>query len=680
MDIKLKNIKNNKFIKIIIFLLAVALLTSCLSIFAYLNKHTNSSFEAIYEEDYLQSDSFRSTFTDLTYDLERLLKYYKNEEYIKNGGTIDNKMNDNTNDYCTYSWELNNKYSNFKDNFYRSRSIEYDSVSEEEIITLFEKKYTNEIQMYKNKYIDKELNNYYKSLKQINGIDGLYYHMSSGEYKHSNVTNSAKEFFKSQPVYLLFDDKGYDTLPQLEYIYTYHCLQSLSYYPQDVMYAALSNEFLNPIITKWNNDRNMLTTGFAIISILLLFFIICMFYLIYTAGKHGIDNKIHLLVIDKLYVDVNIVASMCIICPSFIFAFESFDELGYKFFIPLSVLLSIVAINLIISITKHIKNRTIFSHNLIYKLLSLIFLFIKRNLRSLINSFPIAFKMLPTPKKANDLRNIIKGVDYIKNGDLDYSIITKSKGIYGTLASDINNISDGLKAAVQNELKSERLKTELITNVSHDIRTPLTSIITYIDILKKEGLDSKDAQKYLDVLDLKALRLKTLTDDLFEVSRASSGNIPVDFDKVDITELLKQVMGELSKKIESSGLDFKFNYPKEKVFILGDGKLLWRVIENLMGNVFKYTLNNSRVYIDVLNLKNHASVVIKNISAYELNMDTNELMERFKRGDESRSSEGSGLGLSIAKNLVELQNGQFHIKIDGDLFKATVTIPKYKEL
>lgn len=248
-------------------------------------------------------------------------------------------------------------------------------------------------------------------------------------------------------------------------------------------------------------------------------------------------------------------------------------------------------------------------------------------------------------------------------------------GEMARLAANINTITDGLKKAVDNELKSERLKTELITNVSHDIRTPLTSIITYVDLLKKEETSSAVAE-YIEVLDQKSKRLKVLTDDLFQAAKASSGNIPVQFERIDLVSLIKQGLGEVSAQIEESGLDIRLNNPTDKVYVMGDGKLLWRSIENLLSNIFKYSLIGSRVYIDLEDEGDKVLLTFKNISASELNMSADDLLERFTRGDESRSSEGSGLGLSIAKSLIEVQKGTFHIEVDGDLFKVRVYLRK----
>jgi signal transduction histidine kinase len=289
----------------------------------------------------------------------------------------------------------------------------------------------------------------------------------------------------------------------------------------------------------------------------------------------------------------------------------------------------------------------------------------------------IAFAAWFALKKIKSFHTIKDGVARIKDGDIHHCINVDGKGEFATLAANINSITDGLNKAVDSELKSERLKTELITNVSHDIRTPLTSIIAYVDLLKQEKSSAK-VEEYVDILDQKAKRLKILTDDLFEATKASSGNIPVHFERIDIVSLITQGLGEVNEKIEALDLDFKQKYPKDKVYIAADGKLLWRSIENLLSNIFKYALRQSRVYIDIQDLGDEILLTFKNISAYELNISANELMERFKRGDESRLSQGSGLGLSIAKSLIEIQKGKFDIQVDGDLFKAMIYLPKYK--
>lgn len=290
------------------------------------------------------------------------------------------------------------------------------------------------------------------------------------------------------------------------------------------------------------------------------------------------------------------------------------------------------------------------------------------------------------PKWVRKFEGIKEGIEEVKNGNLTYKIPVEGDGELDRLAQSINEISEASNVAVQNELKNQRMKTDLISNVSHDLKTPLTSMVTYIDLLKQEGLDSENAPEYLRILDEKTERLRHLTEDLFEAAKASSGAMPVHLEKVELLSLINQGLGEMNQKIEASGLDFIINAEKDKYYVMADGQLLWRVVENLLGNVLKYALENSRVYIDVkeIGCKNESitSVItleMKNISKNPLNINAEELMERFKRGDESRTTEGSGLGLAIAKDLVKLQEGWFEVFIDGDLFKAQVMLNKYAE-
>ena len=237
-------------------------------------------------------------------------------------------------------------------------------------------------------------------------------------------------------------------------------------------------------------------------------------------------------------------------------------------------------------------------------------------------------------------------------------------------AECINNISEGVETAIQDRMKSERLKAELITNVSHDIKTPLTSIINYVDLLKNENIDNEKAKEYIGILDNKANRLKKLTEDLVEASKVSTGNISLNMEKINIVELIKQAIGEFEDKFQKKGLDVIINCLKNEIYIMADSRYMYRIIENLFSNISKYALENSRVYIDLYTIEQEARIEIKNISKEKLNISSEELMQRFVRGDTSRTTEGSGLGISIAQNLTELQHGKFDLILDGDLFKV----------
>ena len=276
-------------------------------------------------------------------------------------------------------------------------------------------------------------------------------------------------------------------------------------------------------------------------------------------------------------------------------------------------------------------------------------------------------------KKLAYLSYIMEGTERIKGGDIHYKLDIIDDDNFSNLAENINNIGEGLDKAIYNQLKSERLKSELITNVSHDLKTPLTSIINYIELIKKEeDIKPEHIKDYVNVLDSKSKRLKVLIEDLFEASKASSGNLELNMEKIDITQLLRQAIGEMEEKLSNANLDLKLRAPEEKTYIMADGKKLYRVLENLLSNISKYSLDNTRVYIDIIEENDKVKLTMKNISSYELNFDPEEIMERFKRADESRNTEGSGLGLAIARDLVNAQGGRFEIDIDGDLFKSVV--------
>lgn len=277
-----------------------------------------------------------------------------------------------------------------------------------------------------------------------------------------------------------------------------------------------------------------------------------------------------------------------------------------------------------------------------------------------------------------------RGIDEIRSGNTGYHIPIEGnpKGEMQQLGAKVNEISEGFDLAVRREMKNQRMKSELISNVSHDLKTPMTSIITYIDLLKKEGLQSENAPRYLEILDEKSQRLKKLCEDLFEAAKASSGDMPVELSRLEMTSLVKQMMGEYQDRFQEKGLQILFHSDEERLYVMADGKLLWRVMENIFGNLLKYAMEDTRVYLDVRQIKREGQdfivLDVKNMSKYPLNIPADELVERFQRGDESRNTEGSGLGLAIARDLTTLQKGQFDLTVDGDLFKVTILFKEVK--
>lgn len=271
------------------------------------------------------------------------------------------------------------------------------------------------------------------------------------------------------------------------------------------------------------------------------------------------------------------------------------------------------------------------------------------------------------------MKKLLKAGEELSQGNLDYRVDTaKMRGPLKEHGEQLNRIGEGMNKAVNERMKSEHFRTELITNVSHDIKTPLTSIINYVDLLEKEEIDNEKAREYLEVLSRQSARLKKLIDDLIEASKASTGNLNVSLERCELGVLIDQCAGEYAEKLKAAGLELVVTKPKEPVTIMADGRHMWRVFDNLLNNVCKYAMAGTRVYINLDKEAGRATVTFRNISAQQLNISGEELMERFVRGDSSRNTEGSGLGLSIARSLVQLQKGELELTVDGDLFKVTL--------
>ena len=263
----------------------------------------------------------------------------------------------------------------------------------------------------------------------------------------------------------------------------------------------------------------------------------------------------------------------------------------------------------------------------------------------------------------------------------DESCVVDTSKLYGPFrehGEDLNTIRDGVSLAVEARMRSEHFRTELITNVSHDIKTPLTSIINYVDLLGKEKPENEKMREYIDVLQRQSARLKKLIDDLLEASKASTGNLNVNAEPCDVGVLLDQSLGEYGEKLAAAGLEPVLTKPEKPVIIMADGRHMWRIFDNLLNNICKYSQRGTRVYLEVYERDGKAVVTFRNISSRQLNISSDELMERFVRGDSSRNTEGSGLGLNIAQSLAQLQKGVMELTVDGDLFKVTLTFDVVK--
>lgn len=684
--------KISAFVLLIIFFLIGA--SSALNI--YLNVE---NYESITVKSYMDSNTISNELRYAASRLEHVLRVYRSEDYILNGGTVKNLDIED-------SWQLTNLYNNY----IAEKGLEDNAESRD----LFWIEKNKEIEEIKNVIMKTDLNNFEQIINDLNEPGGLIYYAADGKNDVTNTNNSSRHYYEIQNVYILIDNKGLLLYPENGYSSFSASLLDTVEDIEDgrqktAIYAAITEDGLLSRVEKWNSDRATLIKNTIVIVFCVTLIIALFIYLAAVTGRITGDDDVHMLAFDRLYSDFSLSLIIGIVALSIT---QFFNILNIRYtsenlmrfaMLSLAAILMSAFLALFYSIVRHIKNGTLIKHSMTCFILSnTVKVLVKvaaggplmvKSVAAVIILIGVSFYCSRIPlliiplaasavyyvyTKVRKFQTIQEGLKVAKTGDYDFKINLEGAGEFRQLSEDINAMTSGLKIAVQSEVKSERLKTELITNVSHDIKTPLTSIISYVDLLKREGLSSPNALKYLDVLDRKSNRLKILTEDLFEAAKATSGSIEPNFEKVNVNALISQILGELDEKIHESKLVFKVTKGKDRIFAKADGRLLSRVMENLLSNIFKYALKESRVYIDINETEKEVFISFKNISAYELNMPVEELMERFKRGDESRSSEGNGLGLAIAKSLMEIQEGLLDINIDGDLFKAEIRLAKYE--
>lgn len=391
-------------------------------------------------------------------------------------------------------------------------------------------------------------------------------------------------------------------------------------------------------------------------------------YMANTSGRRSEDDyTIYYRKIDKIYSDIFLLVFMLFII-GIVKVISGVKNQNFEFaslLITVGTLTYILDLGFIVfytSIVRRIKGNILFTHSFIYKIWEILLQFVCGN----------RFHT----QKTREIMKIQQALELISIGALDTKLdVSEFHGQEKEVAEAVNHIRDGLMESVNESLKNEKLKADLITNVSHDIKTPLTSIVNYVDLLKRENLGNENARNYIRILDEKSQRLKQLTEDLVETSKITSGNVKLDMQKIDMVELLYQTGGEFNERFEARNLTIVTKIPNKSMYIYADGRQLYRSLENLYTNAAKYALENTRVYVELSNNDNKVVFTIKNVSKNELDIVSDgkvDLTERFVRGEKSRTTEGSGLGLSIAKNLTTLMGGKFEINVDGDLFIATI--------
>ena len=496
--------------------------------------------------------------------------------------------------------------------------------------------------------------------------------------------------------------------------YTYHLVDSGAYPfndPITVSATLLEKAYQAPsysyLFCSWLLEHTGLTVFLTVLFAVLTLFCFC--FLMASCGHWQGRDGIHLTWLDKIPADVWLIVLLCLLCMGW----EAFYyEWGRIFFCaaltPLLLLFLCV-------FSAQCKAGTVLRGTLIARFIRLVWRIMKatgRGLYRIAKGLPLMWKtalvtlalvfiefilfiqdyygtraapflllklleLLAILYIALSLRTLQKGGEAMADGDFSQNIDTRLLiGDFKRYGQRMNDLRSGIEQAVQEQTKAERMKTELITNVSHDIKTPLTSIVNYVDLLQKEDVQSEAAREYIAVLDRQSRRLKKLTEDLVEASKASSGALPVDLQPTDVSVLFDQIVGEYQERLADCRLTLVARPPEQPLTVCADGKLLSRVMDNLMSNICKYALEDTRVYAVASCDEKTVTISLKNVSRAELNISPDELMERFVRGDASRHTEGSGLGLSIAGSLVQLMGGTFDLSIDGDLFRADITLPR----
>lgn len=613
-----------------------------------------------------------------------------------------------------------------------------------------------------------QLNQYVKE----NGFVGDYY-AKVGDKVCKNTDLTLEEAMQS-PYYLvvtpgdyqtnLMQVSGYDIpeiwLSQYEYNY-YTDEENLSVTAErtpihqegDCILMRLTQDQANSLQAGWLEGQDVFNT--ALMRVIVLFFVAlaAYLYLLYFTGRRAEDEQVHMVLIDRLYVEFNLAIIMGAAIGTAVLVVVGIDEAlssGISFSMMTYLLTALlvcafaVVMELILSLVRNLKNHSLVERSFILRAVRwcwrtagrivrwaidlckkfwhfvgcgrkclwrnlwrkvfqdyktrnvLLILLVYSAVLAVLGMmfgvmidygtalfmflFGVLWFILAVAflvKRLDGFERIVEALKRLRTGELTDKLTDMPTGVLSTMAEDINSLGDGMQNALQNAIRAERMKSELITNVSHDLKTPLTSILNYSDLLCQEHLTPEEANDYAKIIHQKSMRLKNLTSDLFDISKVQSGAEQMQCERIDACTLVRQALGEQDKAIAESRLTLKANIPDHEVPIWADGKKMSRVMENLIGNCIKYAMSGTRVFVTVSEQEREAVIELKNIANYEMDFDAGEITERFVRGDAARTTEGSGLGLAIAKSYVEACGGALAVEVDGDLFKVRITFPVY---
>ena len=731
MDTKSKKSKlySKKYKTIAVALFFFCVLSVYLTVIIFGNINSNWRFGVINAETYFDTETFRGRFNKLMDDVVDVHILYQDEEHIESGELItrEEMISSFKNYYgimdgvITQSTKINNTYDGFEvlgeiPDSLKANFIEYKDLVE------------NRLPQYRKMYIRNQLEDYRSRRQELEKNKNFLYYLQdkdgvkvAGNITKSGITNLDRTIVVEGR--FSNDNLGYYDE------YRNEVLEESGY----KFYAAIRDPLqAEDAFFQDQEDFNIIKGSFPIlggvatISICLFLLILC--YLIRVTGQEEKGGKVYLIGIDRMYNDIHflLVFAFGLFCTLFgmiLFNAMLYRTMDFWTYIlstlmgGLIIISSGVGLSFLLSITRQVKGHQFFKNTMIAAIARkfreifigqtfrgwLAFLLIGYGFINCILTLLwmhisfiygygygvlicvgilIIFNIFSAHvciKGLGSLTKIMVAAKETAKGNLSYKLdITSISPSFDNFATDVSNIQNGLKKAVEEAVKGERMKSELITNVSHDLKTPLTSIITYADLLTKEELINETARGYVEILYDKSYRLKQLIEDLIEASKASSGNLSVVKGRVELRQLVMQAIGEMEEKIERAGLSFIISCEEEAV-VFADGRLMWRIVENLLSNTIKYSMPNSRVYINIIKTDIMGILIVKNISEVAIDISADRLMERFVRGDKSRTTEGSGLGISITKSLSEIQGGGFEISIDGDLFKAIVNIPLWDE-
>ena len=613
-----------------------------------------------------------------------------------------------------------------------------------------------------------QLNQYVKE----NGFVGDYY-AKVGDKVCKNTDLTPEEATQS-PFYLVITPGDYQTnLPQISsydipeiwlspYQTNYyrndetHTLteeRTPVYQEGDCILLRLTQEQANSLQAEWLEGQRVFDHALMLVIILFFLALIAYIYLLFVTGRRAEDEEVHVVLIDRLYVECNLAIILGAAIGTAVMVVVGIDEalssgVSFRMMTYLLTALLVCAfalvMELILSLVRNLKNHTFVERSFILRAVRWCWRTVGRIVRwawSLCKKFwhfigrgqkgfwrnlwrklfqdyktrnvllillvysavlavlgmmfgvmidygtalfmflfgvlwfilAVAFLV----KRLDGFERIVEALKRLRTGELTDKLTDMPTGVLSTMAEDINSLGDGMQNALQNAIRAERMKSELITNVSHDLKTPLTSILNYSDLLCQEHLTPEEANDYAKIIHQKSMRLKNLTSDLFDISKVQSGAEQMQCERIDACTLVRQALGEQDKAIAESRLALKVNIPDHEVPIWADGKKMSRVMENLIGNCIKYAMSGTRVFVTVSEQEREAVIELKNIANYEMDFDAGEITERFVRGDAARTTEGSGLGLAIAKSYVEACGGALAVEVDGDLFKVRITFPVY---